>query len=270
MASTLRVDKIDPQSGTALEIGTSGDTVTVPSGVGLTLTDSTLLLPTTINTDKIDPKSGTGLELGTSGDTISLPSGATLDISASTLTPPATMPASSGVNFTALNATNLGSGTVPTARLGTGSASSSTILYGDNTWAAAAGGGGKLLQVVNTSQASSSGSTARTVIDQAITLDSDSNSCLVSVTFTVLRNSGATTAYGGFYITGGGLGATTSGLVFAGAPLYTLGAGVRVGWAATKLDTSPGSTTPTYGFYFAGGADFNMSHSQITVWEIAA
>ena len=44
------------------------------------------------------------------------------------------MPASSGINFTALNATNLGSGTVPTARLGTGTASSSTVLYGDQTY----------------------------------------------------------------------------------------------------------------------------------------
>ena len=32
MASTIYVDKLDPQSGTALEIGTSGDTITVPSG----------------------------------------------------------------------------------------------------------------------------------------------------------------------------------------------------------------------------------------------
>jgi len=134
----------------------------------------------------------------------------------------------------------------------------------------AAAGGGKLLQVVNTSQGSSSGSTARTVIDQDITLASASNKCLVSVTFTVLRNSGSTTAYGGFYVTGGGLGATTSGMVFSGAPLYTLGVGARVGWAATKLDASPGSTTPTYGFYFAGGADFNIAYSQITVMEIAA
>ena len=31
--ATVFVDKLDPQSGTALEIGTSGDTVTVPSGV---------------------------------------------------------------------------------------------------------------------------------------------------------------------------------------------------------------------------------------------
>ena len=32
---TLEVDKLDPQSGTALEIGTSGDTATVPSGATL-------------------------------------------------------------------------------------------------------------------------------------------------------------------------------------------------------------------------------------------
>ena len=32
MASTIYVDKVDPASGSALEIGTSGDTITVPSG----------------------------------------------------------------------------------------------------------------------------------------------------------------------------------------------------------------------------------------------
>ena len=32
MAAIIKVDKLDPQSGTALEIGTSGDTFTVPSG----------------------------------------------------------------------------------------------------------------------------------------------------------------------------------------------------------------------------------------------
>ncbi|MDP6584584.1 MAG: hypothetical protein QF535_07990 [Anaerolineales bacterium] len=97
----------------------------------------------TLNVDKVDPSTGTALEIGSSGDTVSIPSGATLDISSATLTPPATLPASSGVNLTALNASNLGSGTVPTARLGTGTASSSTVLYGDNTWAAA--GGGKII-----------------------------------------------------------------------------------------------------------------------------
>ena len=34
--ATLFVDKVDPQSGTSLEIGSSGDTVTIPSGCTLT------------------------------------------------------------------------------------------------------------------------------------------------------------------------------------------------------------------------------------------
>ena len=42
----------------------------------------------------------------------------------------------SGANLTSLNATNLGSGTVPTARLGSGTASSSTFLRGDGSWQA--------------------------------------------------------------------------------------------------------------------------------------
>ena len=36
MASTIYVDKLDPQSGTALEIGSSGDTITIPSGATIT------------------------------------------------------------------------------------------------------------------------------------------------------------------------------------------------------------------------------------------
>ena len=71
MASVLKVDKLDPQSGTALEIGTSGDTITVPTGAGLTVVDE-------VKTNKISPSSGVAFTLGDSGDTFTVPSGATI------------------------------------------------------------------------------------------------------------------------------------------------------------------------------------------------
>ena len=69
--STLNVDKVDPSSGTALELGTSGDTITVPTGAGLTVTDE-------VKTNKISPATGTAFALGDSGDTFTVPSGATI------------------------------------------------------------------------------------------------------------------------------------------------------------------------------------------------
>ena len=64
------------------------------------------------------------------------------------------LPAISGASLTALNATNIGSGTVPTARLGTGTASSSTVLYGDQTYKAEPSGG--LTKLVSTTTADAS------------------------------------------------------------------------------------------------------------------
>ena len=117
-----------------------------------------------IEVNKINPATGTTLTVGDSGDTITITAGASLTgpiaaagltgalpaISGASLTSlnatnlgsgtvpdarfPATLPAASGVNLTSLNATNLGSGTVPTARLGTGTASSTTYLAGDQTY----------------------------------------------------------------------------------------------------------------------------------------
>ena len=67
-------------------------------------------------------------------------------------------PNGSGASLTALNAANLGSGTVPTARLGTGTASSSTFLRGDGSWQAA--GGGKVVKFQNTNVATRTSTTS--------------------------------------------------------------------------------------------------------------
>ena len=69
--STLNVDKVDPSTGTALELGTSGDTITVPTGAGLTVVDE-------VKTNKVSPATGTAFALGDSGDTFTVPSGATI------------------------------------------------------------------------------------------------------------------------------------------------------------------------------------------------
>ena len=84
----------------------------------------------------------------------------------------ATTFAGSGASLTALNATNLGSGTVPTARLGSGTASSSTVLYGDQTYKAEPTGG-KVLQVVSyiVDDSSAISTTSGTLISTSVTLD---------------------------------------------------------------------------------------------------
>ena len=75
----------------------------------------------TLNVDKVDPSTGTALEIGSSGDTVTVPSGATLTVSGT------------------MNASSITAGTMATARLGSGTASSSTVLYGDQTYKAEPG-----------------------------------------------------------------------------------------------------------------------------------
>ena len=66
------------------------------------------------------------------------------------------IPAINGSQVTALNATNLATGTVPTARMGSGTASSSTFLRGDGSWAAAGGGAFELISSVASDNTSTS------------------------------------------------------------------------------------------------------------------
>jgi len=70
--STLEVNKLAPlaDNGT-VTLGDSGDTITIPTGAGLTVTDE-------IKTNKISPATGTAFTLGDSGDTFTIPSGATI------------------------------------------------------------------------------------------------------------------------------------------------------------------------------------------------
>ena len=63
--SKLFVDQVDPKTATTLTLGTSGDTITVPSGAEL-------------KSNKISPASGTAFTLGDSGDTFTIPAGATI------------------------------------------------------------------------------------------------------------------------------------------------------------------------------------------------
>ncbi len=212
----------------------------------------------TLNVDKVDPSTGTALEIGSSGDTISVPSGATLDISASTLTPPATMPASSGVNLTALNATQLTSGKVPTAQLGTGTASSSTVLYGDQTYKAEPGGG-KVLQVAGNTNTgyirNATASYVSTGITQAITPSSTDSDILVllSTRHGVFNNTpgggvcqGETSLYRD--IGGGGFSSLQDYVINLGSNGGTVTASYG-GLAISTLDSPATTSAVTYTLY---------------------
>ena len=107
----------------ALSIG-----ATVNVGSGITLGASGDIFATGVSTFSGNLKVGSGVTISPDGDVFA--TGVTTSTTFSGAF------SGSGANITALNASNLASGTVPTARLGSGTASSSTFLRGDSTFAA--------------------------------------------------------------------------------------------------------------------------------------
>ena len=138
--SKLEVDKIDPQSGTALEIGTSGDTVTIPSGVTLDASNATTSLPATVVTT-------------TGTQTLTNKSIATTQLTG-TITP-----SDSTVSLAKLTAT--------------GTKDATTFLRGDNTFASAGGENTPAFKVLMTTGQSIPSSTATVVAFDTEIFDTD-------------------------------------------------------------------------------------------------
>lgn len=97
--------------------------------------------------------------------------------------------AGNGASLTALNASNLSTGTVPTARLGSGTASSDTWLRGDGTWATLNLNGSLVTQIPRTTTLDANSRGKRVVITADTTLPSG---VFVEGDVITLYNSGTT------------------------------------------------------------------------------
>ncbi|MBI1272911.1 MAG: hypothetical protein GC131_02355 [Alphaproteobacteria bacterium] len=190
--------------------GSSGNTV-VGGTLGVTGTSALAALGLsgnlTVNTDKftVDAATGNTLAAGTL-DVTGAVTGASF--------------AGSGASLTALNASALGSGTVPTARLGSGTADSTSFLRGDNTWATVQGGVGTIGDLNGPASATDNtlarfdGTTGKLVQGSGVVVDDSNNVSGIGVLsasgnfaintskFTVAASSGDTVVAGTLDATG--------------------------------------------------------------------
>jgi len=181
--SKLEVDKIDPQSGTDLELGSSGDTITIPSGATLDASNATTTLPANVvTTDGTQTLTNKTIDASQLSGTITPSDGTVTN---------AKVNASAAIDYSKLNLT----GNIALADLSaTGTKDATTFLRGDNTFAEA--GGGKVLQVVSTEKSdtfSSSGTSFQDITGLTATITPSSTSSKILVLVNI--SSGADNGY---------------------------------------------------------------------------
>ena len=164
--STIEVDKVIPQSGTALQVGEASDTINVPSGATLNINSGATITNNgtasgfdTDTNDKVKVSTndttpgflngklvaGTNISLteGSDGGNETLTAAFSGNLNASVINAGTFADA----RIPDLNASKITAGTIATARLGSGTADATTFLRGDQTYAAAGGVNTPLIQV---------------------------------------------------------------------------------------------------------------------------
>ena len=124
--SKIEVDKIDPQSGTDLELGTSGDTITIPAGVTFDSSAATNTLPSNVVTTD-------GTQTLTNKNIVASQLTGTITPSDSTVSTAKIVDAN-------VTTAKIADANITLAKLSaTGTQDATTFLRGDNTFASAGG-----------------------------------------------------------------------------------------------------------------------------------
>jgi len=226
--SKLEVDKIDPQSGTDLELGSSGDTITIPTGVTLDASNATTTLPANVvTTDGTQTLTNKTIDASQLSGTITPSDGTVTN---------AKVNASAAIDYSKLNLT----GNIALADLSaTGTKDATTFLRGDNTFAEPGGGSWILLNtqtVTGTPSSVESGAVFSSTYD----------------TYVIVIRRINFTANGGFYMYLGTSGSyTTSGYKWTGS-------GVRDG---TSLLTG-GGNEPEISLLGGTGTSYHVNTTQ--------